>query len=448
MKITGLAVVPPPSAADVPRVTPELLASVLARYSRSTEGIGAILAKVDVANPDASIDRILKFVDYGHASIGGLTGGLAVALDGVSMWLAYKLFEIAQMADGQESSTRYIAMDPSNIPGAEELGIPEDLAGRWRDTLARSFAAYRAEYERLDALAVADPGRVRCPKDAKPAVVARIRKNYALDRARYFIPFATRTNVGLVQTSRMWALTVKNLDSLPQPEARAAAALIRDELLKQSPRLMRHSYSEKSYEEQARQELRASLAMGLERLSAAPLADEVWVRVDREAPPWFAQGQPVAEALRHRSNRYGQQGQATRRMRVTFAWNNMAIAELRDLNRHRTGNRSTPLIQAGFYLPPEIPHSGHGALLGDQLELTRELMRRGSPSYVYSLLLGAQTPFEHGTHADKFIYEAELRTGMGAHFRYAEHLSAVLREFKAQVPEAAAWVVEGTAEPE
>ena len=70
------------------------------------------------------------------------------------------------------------------------------------------------------------------------------------------------------------------------------------------------------------------------------------------------------------------------------------------------------------------------------------------PAYVYSLLLGAQTPFEHSTHADKFIYEAELRTGMGAHFRYAEHLSATLREFLRQVPEARDWVVEGTAEPE
>jgi len=75
-------------------------------------------------------------------------------------------------------------------------------------------------------------------------------------------------------------------------------------------------------------------------------------------------------------------------------------------------------------------------------------MERGSPAYVYSLLLGAQTPFEHSTHADKFIYEAELRTGMGAHFRYAEHLSAALREFNAQVPEAKDWVIEGTAEPE
>jgi thymidylate synthase ThyX len=448
MKVTGLALVPPPSAADLPKVTPELLASVLARYSRSTEGIAAILSKVDVSNPDASIDRILKFVDYGHASIGGLTGGLAVALDGVSMWLAYKIFEIAQMADGQESSTRYITMDAANLPTAGELGIPEDLADRWRDVMARSFAAYNAEYSRLDALSVAEPERIRFPKDAKPAVVTRIRKNYALDRARYFIPLATRTNVGLVQTSRMWAATVKHLDSLAHPEARAAAVLIRDELMKQSPRLMRHSFAEKSFQEQARQEHEASIRMGLASLSKDALADQVWVSVDRSAPPWFPQAQPVSESLRHRSNRYGQQGQGTRRMRVSFAWNNMALAELRDLNRHRTGNRYTPLIQAGFYLPEEIRREDHAALLKDQMELTRELMERSSPAYVYSLLLGAQTPFEHSTHADKFIYEAELRTGMGAHFRYAEHLSAALKLFLDQVPEAREWVVEGTAEPE
>jgi len=448
MRITGLALVPPPSASDLPKVTPELLASVLARYSRSNDGLAAILAKVDLANPDASIDRILKFVDYGHASIGGLTGGLAIALDGVSMWLAYKIFELAQMADGQESSTRYITMDAANLPAPAELGIPEDLAPRWIDIMARAFAAYHAEYARLDAAATADPSLVRLPPDAKPAVVTRLRKNFALDRARYFIPLATRTNLGLVQSSRMWAATVKHLDSLAHPEARAAAALIRAELLKISPRLMRHSTAENSYEAQAAQELATSLRLGLERLSAAPLADEVWVHVDRATPPFLPETQPVAEALRHRANRYGYQGTATRRMRVTFAWNNLALAELRDLNRHRTGHRYTPLIQAGFYLPPEIRHADHAALLADQLELTRELMRRGSPAYVHSLLLGAQTPFEHGTHADKFIYEAELRTGMGAHFRYAEHLSAALRAFFAQVPEARDWVVEGTAEPE
>lgn len=448
MKVTGLALVPPPSAADLPKVTPELLASVLARYSRSNEGIHKILEKVDLANPDESIDRILKFVDYGHASIGGLTGGLAIALDDVSMWLAYKIFEIAQMADGQESSTRYITMAATNLPAAEEIGLPADLAPRWTALMAKAFAAYNAEYARLDQAAQANPGLVRLPPDAKPAVVTRLRKNYALDRARYFIPLATRTNLGLVQSSRMWATTVKHLDSLPMPEAKAAAKLIREELIKISPRLMRHSSAEKSYQAQAEQELADSLKLGLARLSTQPLADEVWVKVDRDTPPWLREEQPLAEALKHRANRYGYQGKATRRMRVTFAWNNMAIAELRDLNRHRTGHRCTPLIQAGFYLPPEIAHSGHSVLLEEQAALTRELMERGSPAYVYSLLLGAQTPFEHSTHADKFIYEAELRTGMGAHYRYAEHLSAVLREFNRQVPEARDWVIEGTAEPE
>ena len=51
MRITALALVPPPSAADLPKVTPELLASVLAKYSRSNDGLEAILAKVDIANP-------------------------------------------------------------------------------------------------------------------------------------------------------------------------------------------------------------------------------------------------------------------------------------------------------------------------------------------------------------------------------------------------------------
>ncbi len=448
MKVTGLALVPPATASGAPRLTPELLASVLARYSRSNEGLARLLEKVDLDHPDESIDRILKFVDYGHASIGGLTGGLAVAIDGVTMWLAYKLFEISPMSDGQESSTRYIAMDPANLPAPEEIGLPGDLVARWREIMDRAFAAYRTEYARLDAMGQAEPERVRVPKDARPAVVARIRKNFALDRARYFVPLATRTSVALVQSARMWAQTVQHLDSLPQPEARAAAGAIREELLKFAPRLMRHSQAEVSFQKVAQQELDVSLRLGAERLSSDALPDSVWVKADRTAPPWLAESQPVDEALRQRANRYGQCGPAIRRMRVAFAWNNLAIAELRDLNRHRTGHRYTPFIQAGFYLPPEVPRNPHQALLSDQLELTRELIKRGSSTYVYSMLLGAQTPFEHSTHADKFVYEAELRTGTGAHFRYAEHLSAALKEFYAQVPEARGLIKEGSAEPE
>jgi len=178
-----------------------------------------------------------------------------------------------------------------------------------------------------------EPARVRIPAGARPAVVARIRKNYALDRARYFIPLATRTNLALVQTARMWAQTVKHLDSLPQPEARAAAAAIRDELIKLSPRTDAAQRRRIFLPGTRQQELTASLRLGSTDFLAEPLADAVWVKVDREIPPWLPETQPVAEALSHRANRYGQCGSAIRRMRVTFAWNNLAIAELRDLNR-------------------------------------------------------------------------------------------------------------------
>ncbi len=115
----------------------------------------------------------------------------------------YKVFEIAQMADGQESRTRYII---DGLDRTSRLRRNSDSRRprlpRWMDVMAKSFAAYQAEYARLDQEALANPSLVRLPRDAKPAVVTRLRKNYALGRARYFIPFATRTNLGLVQTCR------------------------------------------------------------------------------------------------------------------------------------------------------------------------------------------------------------------------------------------------------
>jgi hypothetical protein len=66
----------------------------------------------------------------------------------------------------------------------------------------------------------------------------------------------------------------------------------------------------------------------------------------------------------------------------------------------------------------------------------------------YFYFLGTQVPFEHGQQLDKFIYEAELRTGLGAHFKYAEHLKAAADEIISQLPELKSFIQIGTAEPE
>jgi thymidylate synthase ThyX len=251
MRILGIGITPPPSAKDNPSVTPELLASCLARYSRSNKGIDAILASIDWNDPDKAVDSIFRFVDYGHASIAGMTGGIAMVIDGCSMFLAYKLFELSQYADGQESSTRYIKLGPGSLPDPKEIGIPAALAGSWRDYCSLAFTLYEETYERLDRAARENPAIVRVPSDADPKVIDRLRKNYALDRTRYFIPFATKTNGALVMTARAWAETIKQLDSLPLAEARVCAEGLRTELGKFAPRLIRHAVSDEASVAQA-----------------------------------------------------------------------------------------------------------------------------------------------------------------------------------------------------
>jgi hypothetical protein len=145
---------------------------------------------------------------------------------------------------------------------------------------------------------------------------------------------------------------------------------------------------------------------------------------------------------------------------VRFGWNAVSFAEIRDLNRHRTGTKHCPLIPAGFYsaedqLPSEVTHqSNHVNLkelsnLGEQAsETAKRLLSEGTPTYVYWFLLGTQFPFEHTTTADKFIYEAELRTGTGAHYRYATHLRDVLQIWYKNFPWTQGLILEGSAEPE
>lgn len=451
MKITGIGICPPPGARENPSVTPELLASCLARYSRSNKGIDSILASIDWSDPDKAVDSIFRFVDYGHASITGMTGGIAMVVDGCSMYLAYKIFELAQLCDGQESSTRYIKLDKSSLPTAGEIGIPPALESSWMELMELAFTIYHEVYESLDKAALENPSIVRLPRGADQKVIDRLRKNYALDRSRYFIPFATKTNAAFVMSARVWAETIRNLDSIPLPEAHACAVGLRSELSKYVPRMTRHSNPDETCTGQAR--LICNYAADHIRkygVQSANLKDEVFLNVERNLPSFLPQLQSINDAFLNKKNRYSNIGSSVKRMVVRVAWNNMAIAELRDLNRHRSGFRLSPLTPVGFYLPAGIDHERREELHSKQKAFLEKLVTydNEAPAYVYGLFLGTQVPFEHSTHADKFIYEIELRTGLGAHFRYAEHLAAACKLLVKEVPELEPHIHLGTAEPE
>ena len=447
MKIKVIPTIPPKAAKDLTALTPELLASVLAKYSRSNLGIDKILESVDKENPDASVEKIFKFVDYGHASIGGMTGSIAIAIDDCSMFLAYKIFEIAQLVDGQESSTRYIKMSPESLISPDEIGIPKDLQNEWNEVLSEAFEIYNREYQKLDDEATNHPEKLRISSNESEKFRQRILKNYALDRSRGFIPFATKTSAAYLMTARVWCQTLKELEALPLLEAQKAAKEIREQLAKIAPNLIRHSFADGASKYQAKKLLDYSAEyIQKNGVGTKNIPDEVFVQTFVENPSFMPKIDSVENSFAEKTNRYSVVGGDIKRQVVKFAFNNIAIAELRDLNRHRCGNKFTPLAPVGFYLPSELSGGDYGAFFEKYSNLLKKLAQHNLHYYGY--LLGTQVAFEHSAHLDKVIYEIELRTGKGAHFRYAEHLAAVAEKLIEKSPELKPYIQIGEAEPE
>ncbi len=464
MNVTQVALCPTSASQNAgrPALTPELLAATGARYSRSNEGLNAILAKIDPQNLDKSVDSIFRMVDYGHASIADMAP-VAMFLDGVSMWLAYHVWSLSPTAGGQESSTRYIRLSTDNLPDADAIGIPETEREKWRETMEAALDAYETALAFWENEATQNPGVTRIPRELledstekAQKQVARMKRNYAFDRARYFLPASLKTNVMLVQSARAWVILCQNLLSHPLPEAQKLGELVRDELALAAPRLLKHAEAKPSFQKGLRAEWQAASQMARE--SEAIL--QTWWETPRNEcharlHAWGAEadGRLFSEDLRFHDNRYAYIGTDIRRTAVRFAWENVSFGDIRDLNRHRTGTKWCPFVPQGFYAATDQTQnteslskiSGWGAQLTHQ---AAEKVRAGDDTAVYWILLGTQFPFEHTTTADKFLYEAELRTGTGAHYRYAAHLHDALELWYERFPETRGLVLEGSAEPE
>ena len=468
MQVTQVALRPTPASqtANRPALTPELLAATGARYSRSNDGLNAILARIDPDDPDKSVDAIFRFIDYGHASVADMVP-VALFMDGISMWLAYHIWSLCPLAGGQESSTRYLKLSADNLPDADAIGIGPSVQNEWRQQMESALAAYETALAFWEGVAEEHPNVTRIPdallrdeSDRARKQVARMKRNYAFDRARYFLPAALKTNVMMVQSARAWVGLCQQLLSHPLPEARQLGDLIRGELELAAPRMIKHAAAQESFcagiagvlrNWQTKMRANAGheageigLDAGLEITHAARAQLEVW-------PPFAAHD--FAPDLAFHSNRYAYIGENLQRTGVRFGWEAVALADIRDLNRHRTGTKYCPLVPRGFYgardqwsdgtvLTPLIQNAGR------LTERAGELLYEGEWSYLYWFLLGAQFPFEHTTTADKFVYEAELRTGVGAHYRYARHLHDVLELWYQKFPETRGLILEGAAEPE
>lgn len=445
-----------------PALTPELLAATGARYSRNNEGLEAILAKIDPNNLDKSVDSIFRMIDYGHQSIADMAP-VAMFVDGISMWLAYLLWAWSPTAGGQESSTRYIRMGADQLVPPAELGIAD--GEEWLLQMHTAFSAYEAAVIFWEELGKQEPERTRIPaslledpSDKAQKQVKRMLRNYGFDRARYFLPVGVRTNVMLIMSARGWVTLCQRLLSHPLAEAQHLGERVRTELGLVAPRLLRHATEKGSFQAGLRAEFEDARFLARDTCpfleesgpTAAPDSSFLDVQVPRGVT-----GSELAQSLRGRENRYSYAGQALGRTAVRFGWDAVTFAEIRDLNRHRTGTKYCPPCPSGFYWAEEELAGADPGPLSDLKEVGRQLtrtarnkLREGDPHAPYWCVLGTQFPFEHTTTADKFLYEAELRTGTGAHYRYAKHLHDSLELWYDRFPETREFVMEGSAEPE
>jgi thymidylate synthase ThyX len=461
MKVTQVALRPSQASerAGRPALTPELLAASGARYSRNNEGLEAILSKIDPGNLEQSVDSIFRMVDYGHQSIADMAPA-AMFMDGVSMWLAYYIWTLCPTAGGQESSTRYIKISSDGLIAPEDLGIRETT--QWRLLMAQCFHAYQGALAVWEELAGANPALLCIPRsllddpsDTAQKKVARMKRNYAFDRARYFLPVAAATNVMLIMSARGWVNLCQHLLSHDLPEARRAGELIRDELEIAAPRMIKHACR--------LEPVRQAIACEFEKLvqlarAASPPAGASAVPSLSVLPPDGVLPEEMARDLGYHTNRYAPVGTSLQRTSVRFGWSAIGFAEIRDLNRHRTGSKYCPQVPRGFYFAADQVPSENGEKEAALVELSAigrhanacalQGLRDSDPAYIYWTLLGTEYPFEHVTTADKFIYEAELRTGLGAHFRYAKHLRDALGLFYERFPSTKGLILEGSAEPE
>lgn len=463
MKATLVSVRQSDSArlAGAPQLTPELLAASGARYSRNNEGLESILSKIDPENPDKSVDSIFKMIDYGHQSIADMVP-VSIFIDEVSIWLAYLIWSQCPTAGGQESSTRYVKLSSEGVASPESFGIPSDEVSEWRAFLEKSFHFYTEALQFWEGVAEQKPDVMRIPQslltdptEKAQKQVARMRRNFAFDRSRYFLPVCALTNMMLIMSARGWVQLCQYLLSNYHPEARRLGGLIVKQLQLEAPRMTKHATEQPGTVAGLRDEM-INFAQICSNTETKGFDAEAHSQANVEVfLPSGVTDKMLSESLKHHSHRYAFIGEPARSTLIRFGWEGVSLAEIRDLNRHRTGTKHCPLIPIGFYAAQDeasrldviLPNAFSEFGL-NQLSWSRNRLIQQQSSYTSRLLLGHEFQFTHSTTFDKYVYEAELRTGTGAHYRYASHLRSTVALLSNRLPFTTAAIKLGTAEPE
>ncbi|MCX7958542.1 MAG: FAD-dependent thymidylate synthase [Deltaproteobacteria bacterium] len=220
-----------------PDVTCETIAASYAKISRDPRTINEI--RKDARENVKSARELNKRVvfDMGHSSIAE-HAVFNIDIIGISR-LAAEYVERFRLCSYTEKSQRYIKL-------GEDFVIPEGLNGKLKDEyisfIKDSFSLYEEIFNALLPL-------IKTKKSYRDEELRkRDIEGLAMEDARYVLPLAVTTQLGLTANARNIEYIIKILASSPVPEIQQISRLISDETIKYAPSLIRYTEPEKYFE--------------------------------------------------------------------------------------------------------------------------------------------------------------------------------------------------------
>ncbi len=241
-------------------LTPETVAAAYARISRNPRPVNELrtLARGEVEKARAS-NRNIVF-EMGHSSI---AEHAVFNLDvlRVSRLLVEEI-EKFRLASYTEKSQRYVLFKDDFVIPAEirKAGLEETFTA----TVRAQNRCYQELYERLRPHVFAQN-----PELAADPANTLLLEGWAKEDARYIIPLATETQLGMTVNARNLELMIRRLAACPMSEAQEYSRRLYDAAQRVAPSLVRYT-EPTAYDLETRKELRTQAARIIEKMQANP----------------------------------------------------------------------------------------------------------------------------------------------------------------------------------
>jgi len=210
-----------------PTATPEVISAAYARISRSPKSVDALrreaLAEIEKAR--SSNTKII--FEMGHASVAE-HAVFNIDLIDISRHLT-ELVQHTRLASFTEKSQRYVTFG-RNYAVPRELDAYPQLKSSYLEIMKQLFEEYEASYNLLDSHYQA----------TYPHLKSRDREGMAKEDARYILPLATQTQMGMTINARSLESLLRRLAGSPLAEARQLHTELYQSVQPITPSLIRH----------------------------------------------------------------------------------------------------------------------------------------------------------------------------------------------------------------